>query len=113
LLKYSNISPLAIAMETGAGYAIYETRRWGANGENAEELREKFFAVQSESIACERELQSKENKGKRFEDKSWRDFSHSMLNDVCARASGGLISRPSLMGRVARPEFDKLYTGKV
>jgi hypothetical protein len=71
---------LALAMETGAGYAVYEARRWGTSGENAAELHEKLVAVREEMIACGRELRLKENEAAHFEEQFWRDFSRSMLN---------------------------------
>lgn len=71
---------LALAMEAGAGYAVYEARRWGASGEDAARLREELLTVRNEIIACERELRLKEGEGRHFEEEFWRDFYRSMLN---------------------------------
>ena len=41
---------LALAMEVGAGIALYEARRWSGTGEDGNVLRERLFALQNEMI---------------------------------------------------------------
>jgi von Willebrand factor type A domain len=73
---------LALAMEVGAGIALYEARRWSETGEDGNVLRERLFALQNEMIELGHELWHLENEGAVFEKQFWRDFYRSLLNGV-------------------------------
>lgn len=73
---------LALAMEVGAGIALYEARRWSGTGEDGNVLREKLFALQNEMIELGHRLFLLENEGAIFENQFWRDFYRSLLNGV-------------------------------
>ena len=73
---------LALAMEVGAGIALYEARRWSGTGEDGNALRERLLALQNEMIELGHELWDLENEGAVFEKQFWRDFYRSLLNGV-------------------------------
>ncbi len=73
---------LALAMEVGAGIALYEARRWSGTGEDGNVLRERLLALQNEMIDLGHELWHLENEGAVFEKQFWRDFYRSLLNGV-------------------------------
>jgi hypothetical protein len=73
---------LALAMEVGAGIALYEARRWSGTGEDGNVLRQKLLAVQNEMIEHAHTLWLLENEGAIFENQFWRDFYRSLLNGV-------------------------------
>ncbi len=71
---------LALAIELGAGIALYEARRWSASGEDGVSLRSALAAVRDEMIEHGRALWLLENEGAIFENQFWRDFYRSLLN---------------------------------
>jgi hypothetical protein len=73
---------LALAMEVGAGIALYEARRWSGTGEDGNVLRQRLLALQNEMIELGHGLWLLENEGAIFENQFWRDFYRSLLNGV-------------------------------
>src|ERR1700687_1554246 len=71
---------LALAIELGAGIALYETRRWSASGEDGVSLRRSLASVLDEIIENGHALCRLENEGAEFEKQFWRDFYRSLLN---------------------------------
>jgi len=82
---------LAFAIELGAGYALYQAKRWSATGEDADTLRKKLVALREEMIAHGHAMRFLENEGAAFEDEFWRDFNRSLLNGVQRRAIRKLL----------------------
>jgi hypothetical protein len=73
---------LALAIELGAGIALYEARRWSASGEDGVSLRRSLAALRDEMIEHGHALWLLENEGAIFENQFWRDFYRSLLNGV-------------------------------
>jgi hypothetical protein len=73
---------LALAMEVGAGLALYEARRWSGTGEDGNVLRQRLLALQNEMIELAHGLWLLENEGAIFEHQFWRDFYRALLNGV-------------------------------
>jgi hypothetical protein len=71
---------LALAIDIGAGIALYEARRWSASGEDGGALRCKLAALREEMIDTGHALWLLENEGAIFENQFWRDFYRSLLN---------------------------------
>ena len=84
---------LALAIELGAGIALYEARRWSASGEDGVSLRRSLVALREEMIEHGHALWLLENEGAIFENQFWRDFYRSLLNG----AKRGAIQKLSLI----------------
>jgi hypothetical protein len=73
---------LAVAIELGAGYALYQAKRWSAPVEDAGVLRQKLGALREEMIIHGHAMRSLQNEGVAFEYAFWREFSRALLNGV-------------------------------
>jgi hypothetical protein len=78
---------LAIAMELGAGLALYEAWRMGARtGEDGESLRLRLGTVQRRLIAITCETKELQNEAGVFSARLWRTFYRSMLTHTAKKA---------------------------
>jgi len=78
---------LALAMEIGAGLALYEARRLGSvSGDDPARLREAVKAVEATMVAKLEELKTLENASAVFQNEFWRDF-YRALSDGLTRRS--------------------------
>jgi hypothetical protein len=84
---------LALAIELGAGIALYEARRWSASGEDGVSLRRALASLRDEMIETGHALWLLENEGAIFENQFWRDFYRSLLNG----AKRGAIQKLTLI----------------
>lgn len=71
---------LSLAIEVGAGIALYEARRCGAVGEDITALQRELGDVRESMIVHGHELLTVENEGETFEHEFWRDFYRSVIN---------------------------------
>lgn len=78
---------LAVAMDLGAGLALYDARRWGAEvGSDYSALSAKCDAVRLRMITHLYELTALENEAGAFAARFWRDFYRSMLTHAVRNA---------------------------
>jgi hypothetical protein len=78
---------LALAMEIGAGLALYEARRHSANaGEDAGNLAQELAGTQQRMVAKLEELRNAENAAAIFQNQFWRDF-YRALSDGMSRSA--------------------------
>jgi hypothetical protein len=81
---------LALAMELGAGWALWKARGYGTESEDdPDQLRLKRREIQQEMISHAAELKAREAEGAEFEERFRRDFSRAVLN----RARKGALRR--------------------
>ena len=84
---------LAVAMELGAGLALFDAKRLGSDsGEDAEtvareliEIRLRMVALASQSVDCE-------NAGAAFEERFRRDFGRAVLTHTARKILGKLLA---------------------
>src|SRR5207244_161347 len=78
---------LAIALEVGAGLALFEARRLtSTSGEDPQKLTQELREVQRRMVALVHEIRTLENAGAHFENEFWRDFHRAMLKGVVRNA---------------------------
>jgi hypothetical protein len=73
---------LALAMEIGAGLALYEARRHSSNaGEDSSHVAQELAAIQQCMVAKLEELRNAENAAAIFHNRFWRDFYRAIPED--------------------------------
>ena len=78
---------LALAMELGAGLALYDARRLGLDsGEDALKIGSELLGVQKEMVAHVYEITALQNAPAQFVNQFWRDFHRAMLNGTVRNA---------------------------
>ncbi len=83
---------LAVAMELGAGLALYDARRLGKDGGiDSASISTELAQVRAEMISILLELTALENEPAVFETRFWRDFYRSMLTHTARNALGKLL----------------------
>jgi len=83
---------LALAMELGAGLALYDARRLGQEfGENPAELAAEIAEVHRQMVSCLFELTTLENEPAAFIARFWRDFYRSMISHTVRSALSKLV----------------------
>ena len=83
---------LALAMELGAGLALFEARRLGMDsGENPEHLSAELVEVQAQMIERLEMLTCLETEAAAFEARFWRDFYRSLLTHASHNALKKLL----------------------
>jgi hypothetical protein len=84
---------LAVAMELGAGLALHDAKRLGANsGEDFHKLSKEFIEVRLRMAAIMDEIKRLSNEGGVFEARFWRDFYRAMLTHTTRKALGKLLA---------------------
>ncbi len=78
---------LAIAMEIGAGVALYEARRLASEGEDPIQLSDELKALREKIASRHSELAGLRKEPSLFANRFWRDFHRGMLNGVSRRAA--------------------------
>jgi hypothetical protein len=69
---------LALAIELGAGIALYEARRWSASGEDGISLRRTLASVRDRMIENGHALWRLENEGAMFEKQFCRQLDNML-----------------------------------
>jgi len=84
---------LAVAMELGAGLALYDARMLGADsGEDTEKLSKDLVAVRLRMATLVSEIKKLSNDGATFEARFWRDFYRAMLTHTARKALTKLLT---------------------
>lgn len=92
VLLRSVMALLAIAMELGAGLALYDARRLGKeSGVDPEELYAALEQIHQEMIARVHEITVLQNEAAVFEQRFWRDFYGAMLSHTTRKALSKLL----------------------
>ena len=72
---------LSLAMELGAGLALYDARRLGLEStEDPSEIRRELAALQQDMVAHVHEISALQNEAAQFATRFWRDFHRAMLS---------------------------------
>ena len=83
---------LAVAMELGAGLALYDARRLGQeSGEDLEALAAELADVHRQMVSALHELTALLNEADVFIARFWRDFYRSMLTHTARKALGKIL----------------------
>lgn len=77
---------LALAMEIGAGVALYEARRLGSEGEDAIQLSQELKRLREKIGSRESERAELKKEPSLFANRFWRDFHRGMLGATSRRA---------------------------
>ena len=78
---------LALAMELGAGLALYDARRLGLDsGEDSVKINSELLAIQQEMVTRVHEISILQNAPAAFVTQFWRDFYRAMLNGTVRSA---------------------------
>ena len=98
---------LALAMEIGAGLALYEARRHSSSaGEDGSHVAQELAAIQQCMVAKLEELRNAENAAAIFQNRFWRDFyralSDGMSHSALVRVSMVLLCLLLLIAPRAR-----------
>jgi hypothetical protein len=94
---------LALAMEIGAGVALYEARRLGSEGEDPIQLAQDLKALREKIASRESERAQLQKEPMLFANRFWRDFHRGMLNGASRRAVANPGSHPISGRQISRP----------
>ena len=84
---------LAVAMELGAGLALHDARRLGADsGEDSEKLSKELVELRLRMAAILAEICAREQEAAVFEARFWRDFYRAMLTHTARKALTKLLT---------------------
>ncbi len=78
---------LALAMEIGAGLALYEARRLGmTSGDDPAQVNQYLQATRGKMVAKLEDLRRLENASAVFQNEFWRDFYRALSDGLSRRA---------------------------
>ena len=98
---------LALAMEIGAGLALYEARRLGAvSGDDPGRIAEAVKAVEATMVAKFEELKRLENASAVFQNEFWRDFYRALSDGLTRRSLVKLSTFVLCLALLVAPRAD-------